>query len=400
MGRQFLRISLGGVRDEAEIRGHRRTYVGSMPGRILAGLRSCESRNPVILLDEIDKLVRGAQSDPTSALLEALDPEQNIRFSDHYVETPFDLSRVLFIATANLLDNVPSALRDRMEVIPFPSYTEEERREIATRFLIPRSIEEHGLTPEQMKITDSSLDQLVGEYTREAGVRDLRRQIDTVSRKSARLVAQGSETEVVLDEGRLAAFLGQPRYRRMAVDLLSQVGCANAMVVSECGGDVVTVEVSLTEPLGERPELILTGNLGAVMRESAQAALTAVRATLESGGDARRDVHIHVPEAAVPKDGPSAGLTLAVALASAFSNRPVRGDVAMTGEITLRGRVLPVGGVPEKLLAAIRAGMTTIILPKENQPDLAEIPAHVLAKIQIELVERLEEGVGVALGGG
>jgi ATP-dependent Lon protease len=397
MGRQFVRISLGGVRDEAEIRGHRRTYVGSMPGRILAGLRTCGSRNPVVILDEIDKLASGVQGDPTSALLEALDPEQNRRFSDHYVEVPFDLSHVLFVATANLLENVPPALRDRMEVIPFASYTQAERREIAARFLVPRAREEHGFGEHQLEFPSASLDTLVADYTREAGVRDLGRQIDALCRKAARQVAQGLTERVVLDGECLGRFLGRPKFRRSPLDIRAQVGCANAMVVSEAGGDIVTVEVSLTQPLGERPELILTGNLGAVMRESAQAALTAVRAALEGSADCRRDVHIHVPEAAVPKDGPSAGLPLAVALASAFLGRAVRGDVAMTGEITLRGRILPVGGVPEKILAASRAGLTSVFLPAENEPDLDEVPPEVLATLKLEPVERLGDALELAL---
>ncbi|MGV3617673.1 MAG: endopeptidase La [Fimbriimonas sp.] len=396
MGRRFVRIALGGVRDEAEIRGHRRTYVGSLPGRIMQGLKDCGSRNPVILLDEIDKLASGSQGDPTSALLEALDPEQNERFSDHYVETPFDLSAVMFIATANLLENVPAPLRDRMETISFPSYTEAERTEIARRFLFPRALTEHGLAPAQAELPDPSLTVLVQDYTREAGVRDLGRQINALCRKSARRIAERSTDRVVLDEGRLQEFLGHPRYRRLRASLQDGVGSAWAMVVSESGGDLMTIEVALSPACGDRPALRLTGNLGNVMQESAHAALTAVRPHLE-GVDFRQDLHVHVPEAAVPKDGPSAGLTIAVCLASAFLDRPIRGDVAMTGEITLRGRVLPIGGVPEKVLAAARAGMAEVILPEENAADLSEVAPETLAKVKIHLVSDLKAALAIAL---
>lgn len=396
MGRKFVRIALGGVRDEAEIRGHRRTYVGSLPGRIIQGIKDCGSRNPVILLDEIDKLASGSQGDPTSALLEALDPEQNERFSDHYVETPFDLSAVMFIATANLLENVPAPLRDRMEVISFPSYTEAERTEIARRFLFPRALSEHGLAPEQAELPDLSLRTLVQDYTREAGVRDLGRQINALCRKTARRIADRSAARVTLDEAKLQEFLGHPRYRRQRASLQDQVGSAWAMVVSESGGDLMTIEVALAPALEDRPQLQLTGNLGAVMKESAHAALTAVRAHV-GDVDLRRDIHLHVPEAAVPKDGPSAGITIALCLASAFLNRPIRGDVAMTGEITLRGRILPIGGVPEKVLAAVRAGMSDVILPEENGPDLSEVAPETLAKVKIHLVATLEEALKIAL---
>jgi ATP-dependent Lon protease len=396
MDRKYVRLALGGVRDEAEIRGHRRTYVGSMPGRILQGLIDCGYRNPVILLDEIDKMGAGPQGDPTSALLEALDPEQNARFSDHYIETPFDLGSVLFVATANLLDNVAPALRDRMEVIPFPSYTDAERTAIARHFLFPRAREEHGLRDDQITLPDDSLGRLVDEFTREAGVRDLGRQIATLCRKSARQIAEGKAESVELDSDRLRTFLGQPKYRRTAGSREPEVGCAWAMVVSEAGGDLMTVEVALTETLGERPELLLTGNLGQVMRESAQAALTAVRLIGEADR-LRRDAHIHVPEAAIPKDGPSAGLTIAVGLASALWGRPVRGDIAMTGEITLRGQVLPVGGVSEKVLAAARAGLREVLLPAENEPDLDEVPTEARQNLRISFVRSLSEAIALAL---
>lgn len=396
MGRKFVRIALGGVRDEAEIRGHRRTYVGSLPGRIIQGLIDSGSRNPVVVLDEIDKLALGSQGDPAGALLEALDPEQNSRFSDHYVEAPFDLSEVFFIATANLMDNVPPALRDRMEIIPFSSYTERERVEIARRFLIPRAVEDHGLQPSQFSLGEESLLTLVRDFTREAGVRDLGRQISAVCRKVARRVADGTTTAPELTDAALQEFLGPPRYRRKPSPMDDQVGVAHALVVSEVGGDVMPIEVALTPAMDTRPDLVLTGNLGPVMRESAQAALTAVRAW-RPDLDVRKDVHIHVPEAAIPKDGPSAGVTIAVALASALTGRSVRGDVAMTGEITLRGRVLPIGGVPEKVLAAARAGKRMVLLPIENEPDLVDVADDTRGTLEIRFVSQLSEALDLAL---
>jgi ATP-dependent Lon protease len=403
MGREFVRISLGGVRDEAEIRGHRRTYVGSMPGRILAGLRDCGSKNPVVVLDEIDKLTRDSHGDPTSALLEALDTEQNTHFVDHYVEAPFDLSAVLFIATANLLERIPAPLRDRVEVIQFPSYTDEERMQIGRRFLLPRALEDHGLGSAQLELTDEALRQIVLDYTREPGVRALDLQIAALCRKVARRVAEGLATRIVVDPPTLRELLGRPRYRRSEQTLRDEVGVAMGMVVGEAGGEVMPVEVSLMPPLGERPELRLTGNLGAVLQESAHAALTFVRATagdLAPGADMRVDVHVHIPEGAIPKDGPSAGLTTAVALASAFSGRAVRGDLATTGEITLRGRVMPVGGIREKVLAAVRAGMRGVILPNENLPDLEDVPREALDALEIHGVSTVSEAAQIALGVG
>jgi len=400
MGRKFIKLALGGVRDEAEIRGHRRTYVGSMPGRIIQGLRQCQYRNPVIVLDEIDKLSGDYNGDPTSALLEALDPEQNVRFSDHYLETSFDLSRVLFIATANLLENIPAPLRDRMEVISFPSYTDDERAQISRTFLLPRAIEEHGLRPEQIDLTDQSIEAVVREYTREAGVRNLERAIATVCRKSARLVAEGTARKVKVDEKRLVEFLGRPRYKRQLAGDVHQVGSATGLVVSEAGGDVISIEVSLMEPNAAKPELMLTGNLGDVMKESAMAALTFIRANseqLDIGRTFKYDVHVHVPQGAIPKDGPSAGLTIAVALASAAGGRTVRSDVAMTGEITLRGKVLPVGGIRDKVLAAHRVGIKHVILPIENEPDVDEVPANVREAIEIHLVTDLHQALDIAL---
>lgn len=390
MGRKYVRIALGGVRDEAEVRGHRRTYVGSMPGRILQGLIDCGARNPVVLLDEIDKMGVSHQGDPTSALLEALDPEQNERFSDHYVEAPFDLSAVMFLATANLLDNVAPALRDRMEIIPFPSYTDAERTAIAREFLLPRAVEEHGLKADQVELPDASLRLLVHDYTREAGVRDLGRQIAALCRKAARVVAEGKETHVVLDEDRVLEFLKNPRYRRRAAPRPAQIGSAWAMVVSEAGGDLLPIEVAIGPVMGDRPELRLTGNLGQVMQESAQAALTAIRSRLDPDL-IRQDVHVHVPEAATPKDGPSAGVTIAVALASAMEGKAIRGDVSMTGEITLRGEVLPVGGISEKVLAAARSGMNAVVLPADNRPDVEDTPQDAIGNLQIRYVRTLDE---------
>ncbi len=396
MGRKFVRIALGGVRDEAEIRGHRRTYIGSLPGRIMQGLKDCGARNPVILLDEVDKVAAGSQGDPTSALLEALDTEQNSRFVDHYIETPFDLSAVLFIATANLMENVPAALRDRMEVISFGSYTQEERREIGQQFLLPRAKEENGLAPNDIVVTAETLDRLIEDYTREAGVRSLDRQLMSLCRKAARQVAEGAATPILIDPETAQRYLGRPRHARASQDLDPQIGVAWGLVVSEAGGETVAVEVSLSEPFGSRPELWLTGNLGDVMKESVQAALSSVRSQIPEAAKAM-DVHVHLPAAAIPKDGPSAGVTVAVALASAFQNRQVRGDVAMTGEITLRGRVLPVGGVRDKLLAALAAGKRIVILPADNAPDLEEVPETALHQLDVRLVNTAAEAFEIAL---
>ncbi|HSI72965.1 MAG TPA: endopeptidase La [Fimbriimonas sp.] len=401
MGREFISISLGGVRDEADIRGHRRTYVGSMPGRIINGLRDCGSRNPVIVLDEIDKLARDGQGDPTSALLEALDAEQNERFTDHYVEAPFDLSPVLFIATANLIENIPPALRDRMEVIEFASYTDAERLEIARRFLQPKAVDEHGLTFEQIEITDDALKSLVLEYTREAGVRSLHRQITAVCRKAARQIAEHRRETVVVTPAVLQEFLGRPRYKRSEQQLRDEIGVACGLVVGEAGGEVLPIEVSLMPPVSDRIELRLTGNLGEVMKESAYAALTYVRAHVESvapGASMKMDVHVHIPEGAIPKDGPSAGLTTTIALISAFAQRPVKGSVAFTGEITLRGRVLAVGGIREKLLAAVRAGLSAVVLPVENRPDLEDVPREALEQIEVHFVSEIREALTFAFG--
>ena len=398
MGREFIRISLGGVRDEAEIRGHRRTYVGAMPGRIVQGLKQAGTNNPVFMLDEIDKLGSDFRGDPSAALLEVLDPEQNARFSDHFLSVPFDLSKVLFIATANMLDPIPRPLLDRMEVIQLSGYTPEEKIAIAQSFLIPRQIEEHGLRPEQMVWTRGAVRQLAAEYTREAGVRGLDRRVATVCRKAARKAAEGKQGTTKIDGKALRRALGAPPYPQDSVDDASDVGTAMGLAWTEAGGDVLRIEAALTRGRG----LVLTGQLGDVMKESGQAALSyARRALADLDLDetllSRHEVHIHVPAGATPKDGPSAGVTIASALVSLATGIPLRHDVAMTGEITLRGRVLPVGGVREKALAALRSGVKRMILPAANLEDLAEIPKEVKRKLEFVPVKQMREVLDAAL---
>jgi len=401
LGRQFHRISLGGVRDEAEIRGHRRTYIGSLPGRLIQGVKQCQTRNPVFMLDEIDKMTQDFRGDPTSALLEALDPEQNQHFSDHYIEAPFDLSGVMFIATANLLENIPPALRDRMEVIRFPSYTEQEKLQIATKYLIPKIRKEHGLRHDQVRLPKAAIQTVIREYTREAGVRWLEREIATLFRKAAREIAEHNCDVVRIDASRLTDMLGQPRFRYGLMGKKDEIGAATGMVYSEYGGDILTIEVSLAEPFEQQPTVQLTGSLGEVMKESAMAAMTFLRAhQSEYGGSQpfRMDVHVHVPEGAVPKDGPSAGVTILTALVSAYSGKPVRKDVAMTGELTLRGKVLPVGGIREKVLSAHRAGIRMVILPKGNERDLDDLPQSVRSDMTFQMVEDAREVLALAIG--
>jgi ATP-dependent Lon protease len=400
LGRQFVRISLGGIRDEAEIRGHRRTYIGSMPGRIIQNIKACGTRNPVFMLDEVDKIGMDFRGDPTSALLEALDPEQNDKFADHYVEAPFDLSAVMFITTANVLENIPWALRDRMEVIEFPSYTEDEKVAIARDFLAPRQVAEHGLKPTQFKLADVHLRSIIREYTREAGVRNLEREIATLCRKTARQIAERTGKGSAFSQSRIHKFLGIPRFTFGVKEARDEIGAATGLVYTEFGGDVITIEVSLAPTSGADGRLTLTGQLGDVMKESAQAAVTCIRTNakrLGFNGEANSEAHIHVPAGAVPKDGPSAGITIATAFASAMTGRRVRADVAMTGEITLRGNILPVGGLREKILAAHRAGIRHVLVPRGNARELSEIPATVRSDLQLYTVGKIDEVLRIAL---
>ena len=401
LGRRFVRVSLGGIRDEAEIRGHRRTYIGALPGRIIQTMRVAGTVNPLFMLDEIDKVGLDFRGDPSAALLEVLDPEQNHAFSDHYLDVPYDLSRVMFITTANVLDPIPPALRDRMEVIEFPGYIEEEKLAIARQFLIPRQLTENGLDSPDRRLTfsDKALRAMIRDYTYEAGVRNLEREIANVCRKVARRVAEGKPVPRHILAQSLPRYLGPPRFLRDEADRTDEIGLAIGIAWTEAGGDLLPVEVSLMDGKGS---LILTGQLGEVMQESAQAALSYARShARELGiGDVdfdKLDIHIHVPEGAIPKDGPSAGVTMATALISALIQRPVHGDLAMTGEITLRGRVLPIGGLKEKVLAAHRAGLKTVLLPRQNKKDMVEIPRRVKRDLKFIFVDRMEEVLPVAL---
>ena len=399
LGRKFVRLSLGGVRDEAEIRGHRRTYIGSLPGRIIQTMHTAGSVNPLFMLDEIDKLGMDFRGDPSSALLEVLDPEQNHAFSDHFLEVPYDLSRVMFITTANILDPIPPALRDRLEVIDFPGYIEEEKLAIARQFLIPRQLEAHGLTAQQLQFSVEALRTIIREYTYEAGVRNLERSIANICRKVARRVAEGKRSVQRVTPRQVNRLLGPPQYSEWLANEQDEIGVANGLAWSEAGGDVMQVEVSAMEGKGA---LTLTGQIGEVMQESAQAALTYARSHASDFGLQaldfdKLDLHIHVPEGAIPKDGPSAGVTMATALISALSARPIRHDLAMTGEITLRGRVLPVGGLKEKLMAAHRMHIKTVIFPKRNEKDLADVPRDVQRDLNLVLVERMDEIIKAAL---
>jgi ATP-dependent Lon protease len=399
LGRKFTRVSLGGVHDEAEIRGHRRTYIGALPGNILQALKKCGTRGCVLMLDEIDKLGAGLHGDPSSALLEVLDPAQNNTFRDNYLGVPYDLSRVLFITTANVLDTIRGPLRDRMEIIQLTGYTQEEKREIARRYLLKRQLEENGLKPEQIEILEAALTAIIRDYTREAGVRSLEREIGAVCRRAAVTIAEGKATHVRIGEGDLHGILGPAKFENEVALRTSVPGVATGLAWTPVGGDILFIEASRTAGSGK---LILTGQLGDVMKESAQAALTLVKSRaaslgIDPVGFEKSDIHVHVPAGAIPKDGPSAGVAMFVALASLFADRPVRSDTAMTGEISLRGLVLPVGGIKDKVLAAMRAGIRTVMLPARNRKDLEEVPAEAKEKLQFVWLENVDDAMRVAV---
>jgi len=393
LNRDFVRLSLGGVRDEAEIKGHRRTYIGSRPGRIINAMRDAGSKNPVFLLDEVDKMSADFRGDPASALLEVLDPEQNTDFSDHYLELPFDLSQVLFITTANVTQTIPAPLLDRMELIQLPGYTEHEKTKIAQNYLIPRIIDEHGLSEDQINISENAVAKIIQNYTREAGVRDLERKISAITRKVSKEIIEGRDKTARISTRSLEKYLGVPKYKNKESEKENRIGVATGMAYNQAGGDILDIEVAVLPGKGE---LTLTGSLGDVMQESARAALSYIRSknkelNLPDDFHKENDIHIHVPQGAVPKDGPSAGITIALAVASALTERPIRGDYAMTGEISLRGRVLAVGGIKTKILAARRAGITNIILPEKNEKNLKEIPDRVKKDINIEFVDHMDD---------
>ena len=401
MGRPYVRISLGGARDEADIRGHRRTYVGAMPGRIIQGMKQAGAKNPIFLLDEVDKLGISFQGDPAAALLEVLDPAQNDSFTDHYLGVPFDLSEVLFIATANFLQYIPAPLLDRLETVNFAGYTEREKLEIAKRYLVPRQLRENGLTLEQLTLPDEALSEIISSYTREAGVRQLEREIGKLGRKVARKIADGAAEKITVGRADIPVLIGRPKVHPERMSREDQIGVTTGMYYTPVGGDIMFVEASVMRGKGE---LVLTGQLGDVMKESARAALTYAKSHADQlgipeGAFVDTDIHVHVPAGAIPKDGPSAGITMATALVSALSRRPARHDIAMTGEITLRGRVLPIGGVKEKVLGAVRAGITSVILPKENAPDLEDLPEEVRKTLDVHLVEELGDVLSLALRG-
>jgi len=401
MGRKFIRISLGGVRDEAEIRGHRRTYIGAMPGRILQAIRRVETGNPVFMLDEVDKLSHDFHGDPASALLEVLDPEQNVEFRDHYLEVGFDLSQVMFITTANLLEPIPAPLRDRMEIIMLSGYTESEKIEIAKGYLIPRQLRENGLRTNEVSFTRQALQTIIRSYTREAGVRNLEREIGAVNRKVVTRIAEGNKKKIRVTPTLVRQFIGRPRFfgNEEVAERTSMPGVATGLAYTPTGGDVLFIEAT---GMPGNKGFQLTGSLGEVMQESAKAALSYVRSraeelSLKPTFFEETDIHLHVPSGAQPKDGPSAGVTMATALVSLISKRPVRSDLGMTGEITLRGLVLPVGGIKEKVLAAHRSGLKTVVLPKRNKADLEELPEEVLKDIKFEYVDTVDQVIRIAL---
>jgi ATP-dependent Lon protease len=399
LGRKFIKISLGGIRDEAEIRGHRRTYVGAMPGRIIQGIRTTQSKNPIFMLDEIDKVGADFRGDPSSALLEALDPEQNKDFSDHYLEVPFDLSEVMFITTANVLDTIPPALRDRLEIIRFSGYTEDEKYEIAKRHLIDKVLKNNGLSKDKLSIPATTFRTIIKRYTREAGVRNLERELSKVCRKVARKIAEGKRGKIGITQSNLSNYLGPRKFSETIAEKKDEVGMATGLAYTQAGGDILFVEVALMPGKGK---LILTGKLGEVMKESGQAALSYVRRRwkelkLEKDFHKNLDVHIHVPEGAVPKDGPSAGVTITSALVSALTKKPTKREVGMTGEVTLRGRVLEIGGVKEKIIAAHRAGLKEVILPKDNKKDLVDVPDHVKKDLKLHYITHMDEVLKIGL---
>ena len=402
LGREFARISLGGIRDEAEIRGHRRTYIGALPGRLVRALREAGTLNPVIMLDEVDKVGSDWRGDPSSALLEVLDPAQNHSFRDHYLDVELDLSEVLFIATANMVDTIPGPLLDRMEVISLDGYTEDEKLAIARGYLLPRQIERNGLREDEVEVTDEALRAVIGDYTREAGVRGLERELGKVLRKSARKVAEGSQDAIVIGPDDLSDALGRPRFHHEAAERTAIPGVATGLAVTGAGGDVLFVEASAMPADGPGERLVLTGQLGDVMRESARIALSWTRAHgaevgIHPADLAGREIHVHVPAGAIPKDGPSAGVTMITAIASLASGRPVRPNVGMTGEVTLQGRVLPIGGLKQKVLAAHRAGLTDVIIPERNRRDLDDVPAQILEKVRVHPVLTVKEVLDIAL---
>jgi ATP-dependent Lon protease len=400
MGRKFVRMSLGGIRDEAEIRGHRRTYVGALPGRILQGIKKAQSNNPIFMLDEIDKLGMDFRGDPSSALLEVLDPEQNFSFSDHYLEVPFDLSKVMFIATANILEPIPPALKDRMEVLELPGYTEEEKIQISNKFLIPKQIDEHGLDKKQIQIKKDALQEIITSYTREAGVRNVEREIATICRRVAREVVEGRTDPAVIKKDSVATYLGPVKFFSEIAERTTEPGVAIGLAWTPVGGDIIFVEAA---KMKGKSNLTLTGKLGDVMKESAQAALGFIRSNAtELGIDEdtfeKTDLHIHVPAGAIPKDGPSAGVTILTAVTSLLTGIPVNPKIAMTGEITLRGAVMPVGGIKEKVLAALRAEIKETILPEKNKKDLEDIPEHVKQQMTFHFVTGMADVLELALG--
>jgi ATP-dependent Lon protease len=399
MGRKFVRMSLGGIHDEAEIRGHRRTYIGALPGRVIQSIKTAGTNNPVFMLDEIDKVGMDFRGDPSSALLEVLDPEQNNSFQDNYLEVPFDLSKVLFIATANMADTIPPALRDRMEMIQLPGYTQLEKLRIAQQFLLPKQLENHGLTAKQLTFEEDALVRLIQAFTREAGVRNVEREIASVSRKVARKVASKPRTKVTIKAGQLEDYIGPARFDYGQLEEEDQIGIVTGLVVSDAGGDIVQVEATKMEG---KDDFILTGQLGSVMQESARAGLSYIRSRcvalgLDPSIFEKQTIHVHVPAGATPKDGPSAGVTMATAMASLLTGRPVRRDIAMTGEITLRGRVLPIGGLKAKLLAAHLAGVETVLIPKRNEKDLVDVPDDVRKQLTIVPVDHMDQVLAAAL---